>query len=57
MSAVVGRTDLRHDLLRLRICAQNTQRFDEVSAVYAEFETFFVGRRWKAPDLPALLGL
>jgi len=32
-------------------------RFDEVSAVYAEFGTFFVGRRWKAADLPALLGV
>jgi chlorite dismutase len=32
-------------------------RFDEVSAVYADFGTFFVGRRWKAADLPALVGL
>ncbi len=30
-------------------------RFDEVSAVYAEFGSFFVGRRWKAADLAGLL--
>jgi chlorite dismutase len=32
-------------------------RFDEVSAVYAEFGTFFVGRRWPASDLASLLAV
>jgi chlorite dismutase len=32
-------------------------RFDEVSAVYAEFGSFYVGRRWKAGDMPALLAV
>src|SRR5438309_10232763 len=32
-------------------------RFDEVSAVYAEFGSFFIGRRWKAADLAGLLAI
>ena len=32
-------------------------RFDEVSAVYAEFGSFYVGRRWKAADLAKLLAV
>ena len=32
-------------------------RFDEVSAVYAEFGMFFVGRRWPSSDLAALLAV
>jgi chlorite dismutase len=30
-------------------------RFDEVSAVYSDFGTFFVGVRCSITDLPALL--
>ena len=32
-------------------------RFDEVSAVYALFGTFYVGLRLRAPELSALLGI
>jgi chlorite dismutase len=31
-------------------------RFDEASAVYAEFGPFYIGRRFPASDLPKLLG-
>ena len=32
-------------------------RFDQVSAVYAEFGQFFVGRRWRAAELGELLAV
>ena len=37
--------------------ALGTQRFDEVSAVYALFGTFYVGLRVRAAELGGIFGL